>query len=61
MYNLTGGDFNPLACWDTWGLDAQNYASKQGAQISLVKAIIDALVGGGGSAGEEGAALDGGA
>lgn len=46
FYNLTGKEFNPLACWDTWGLDGENYANKQGAQISFVKAVVDALLGG---------------
>lgn len=32
---------NPRGCWDWWGYSGLNFATKDGAQISAVKKIID--------------------
>jgi poly(3-hydroxybutyrate) depolymerase len=34
---------NPLGCWDWWGYTGENYATRDGAQIKAVKAMIDRL------------------
>lgn len=34
---------NPQACWDWWGYTGDNYASREGAQIKAVNAIIERL------------------
>ena len=36
---------NPMGCWDWWGYTDEDYATKQGAQISVVKAMLDTLAG----------------
>jgi len=36
---------NPLGCWDWWGYTGDNYATKNGAQIAVVKATLDSLAG----------------
>jgi poly(3-hydroxybutyrate) depolymerase len=36
---------NPLGCWDWWGYTDENYATKGGAQITVVKAMLDSLAG----------------
>ena len=36
---------NPMGCWDWWGYTDENYATRNGAQISVVKAMLDALAG----------------
>ena len=36
---------NPMGCWDWWGYTDKNYATRSGAQISVVKATLDALAG----------------
>ena len=36
---------NPMGCWDWWGYTDGNYATKNGAQIAVVKATLDALAG----------------
>jgi poly(3-hydroxybutyrate) depolymerase len=36
---------NPLGCWDWWGYTDENYATKGGAQIAVVKATLDSLAG----------------
>lgn len=36
---------NPMGCWDWWGYTNGNYATKNGAQIAVVKATLDALAG----------------
>jgi len=36
---------NPMGCWDWWGYTDENYATKGGAQIGVVKAMLDALAG----------------
>lgn len=35
--------FNPAGCWDWWGYTGDNYATKSGAQIRAVKAMLDRL------------------
>ncbi len=37
------GTFNPRGCWDWWGYTGPDYATKNGAQLRAVKAMIDAL------------------
>jgi poly(3-hydroxybutyrate) depolymerase len=37
---------NPLGCWDWWGYTGANYATKSGAQITSVMAMVDALAAG---------------
>ncbi|HEX7054805.1 MAG TPA: PHB depolymerase family esterase [Burkholderiales bacterium] len=37
------GLFNPRGCWDWWGYTGAAYATRDGAQIRAVKAMIDAL------------------
>lgn len=36
---------NPLGCWDWWGYTGEDYATRNGAQISVVKALVDELSG----------------
>lgn len=36
---------NPMGCWDWWGYEDENYATKSGPQIVVVKAMIDLLAG----------------
>jgi len=36
---------NPMGCWDWWGYTDGNYATRNGAQIAVVKATLDALAG----------------
>lgn len=36
---------NPMGCWDWWGYTDADYATKQGAQIRVVKSILDGLAG----------------
>ena len=36
---------NPMGCWDWWGYTDENYATRSGAQISVVKAVLDGLAG----------------
>jgi hypothetical protein len=36
---------NPMGCWDWWGYTDNNYATKAGAQIKVVKATLDLLAG----------------
>ncbi|HET6630636.1 MAG TPA: PHB depolymerase family esterase [Woeseiaceae bacterium] len=35
---------NPHGCWDWWGYTGEQYATKQGAQVSAVVSLIDALM-----------------
>ena len=35
--------FNPKGCWDWWGYAGTDYATRQGAQIRAVKAMLDHL------------------
>jgi len=39
----TTSQANPDACWDFWGYDAPDYASKTSPQLAMVKAMVDAL------------------
>lgn len=34
---------NPQACWDFWGYDSPDFATKTGPQLAMVRAMIDAL------------------
>ena len=36
---------NPLGCWDWWGYTGESYATREGAQIAVVKALVDTLSG----------------
>lgn len=36
---------NPLGCWDWWGYTGGEYATRNGAQIRAIKAMIDRLSG----------------
>lgn len=36
---------NPMGCWDWWGYTDDNYATKAGAQLQVVKATLDLLAG----------------
>jgi poly(3-hydroxybutyrate) depolymerase len=35
--------FNPYGCWDWWGYTGANYATREGAQVKMVKAMLDRL------------------
>ena len=35
--------FNPRGCWDWWGYSGAEYATREGAQIRAVKAMLDRL------------------
>jgi poly(3-hydroxybutyrate) depolymerase len=37
------GLYNPRGCWDWWGYTGPDYATKDGAQIRAVKAMLDRL------------------
>ncbi len=39
---------NPQGCWDWWGYDDPNYATKSGTQISIVYKMVQHLMGGAG-------------
>ena len=39
------------SCWDWWGYDSANYAKKSGPQMAAIKAMVDTLSSGTGSAG----------
>ena len=36
---------NPYGCWDWWGYTNEDYATKDGPQIKVIKAMLDALAG----------------
>ncbi len=36
---------NPMGCWDWWGYTDDNYATKAGPQVKVIKATMDALAG----------------
>jgi predicted peptidase len=36
---------NPYGCWDWWGYTGENYATKKGPQVMVIKATLDALAG----------------
>ncbi|MGI9026752.1 MAG: extracellular catalytic domain type 2 short-chain-length polyhydroxyalkanoate depolymerase [Burkholderiaceae bacterium] len=35
--------YNPKGCWDWWGYDDANYATRDGRQMHAIKAMIDRL------------------
>jgi poly(3-hydroxybutyrate) depolymerase len=35
---------NPLGCWDWWGYTNEHYATKNGLQVTAVRAMIDQLM-----------------
>ena len=37
---------NPMGCFDWWGYTGSEHATREGAQISAVKGVIDSLAGG---------------
>jgi poly(3-hydroxybutyrate) depolymerase len=37
---------NPNGCWDWWGYDSAEYATRSGPQMRMVKALVDALASG---------------
>jgi poly(3-hydroxybutyrate) depolymerase len=37
------GIYNPRGCWDWWGYTGAQYATREGAQIRAVKAMLDRL------------------
>jgi poly(3-hydroxybutyrate) depolymerase len=39
--------FNPNACWDWWGYDDPDYASKSGRQMAATRAMLTRLAGSG--------------
>ncbi len=45
---------NPLGCWDWWGYDDANYATKTGRQIVAVRAMIARIASGAASPGRPG-------
>lgn len=38
---------NPNGCWDWWGYDGADYATRTGSQMATVKRMVDAFSGGG--------------
>ena len=36
---------NPYGCWDWWGYTDENYANREGLQVAVIKATLDALAG----------------
>lgn len=36
---------NPFGCWDWWGYTNEDYATREGPQIKVIKAMLDALAG----------------
>lgn len=40
------GSGNPNACWDWWGYDSADYATRRGPQLAMVKAMVDRLAAG---------------
>lgn len=37
--------FNPQGCWDWWGYTGDDYATKAGAQVAAVRAMVRAITG----------------
>ncbi|HET9692991.1 MAG TPA: hypothetical protein VFP48_01310 [Steroidobacteraceae bacterium] len=35
---------NPLGCWDWWGYEGEDYATRDGRQVAAVRAMIGALL-----------------
>jgi len=36
---------NPYGCWDWWGYTGDDYATREGPQIEVIMAMLDALGG----------------
>jgi poly(3-hydroxybutyrate) depolymerase len=36
---------NPYGCWDWWGYTNADYATRGGAQVQVIKALLDQLAG----------------
>ena len=36
---------NPEGCWDWWGYDDRNYATKNGQQMQMVHSMIEWVLG----------------
>jgi len=36
---------NPFGCWDWWGYTNEDYATKKGPQVMVIKSILDGLAG----------------
>ena len=36
---------NPLGCWDWWGYTGEDYANQNGAQVRVIKSMLDNLAG----------------
>jgi poly(3-hydroxybutyrate) depolymerase len=36
---------NPYGCWDWWGYTGEDYATRNGPQVRVIKATLDALAG----------------
>jgi len=36
---------NPYGCWDWWGYTGDDYATREGPQVAVIKAMLDALAG----------------
>ena len=34
---------NPNGCWDWWGYDDENYATRTGSQLCAIKNMVDRL------------------
>ena len=43
--SATTGSGNPCGCWDWWGYTGANYATRDGAQIKAISAMVDRLTG----------------
>jgi poly(3-hydroxybutyrate) depolymerase len=36
---------NPLGCWDWWGYEGADYATRDGRQVAAVRRMVGALLG----------------
>ena len=36
---------NPMGCWDWWGYEGEDYATRAGRQVAAVRAMVDDLLG----------------
>lgn len=41
----TMSPLNPLGCWDWWGYDGDDYATREGRQVRALKAMVDTVTG----------------
>ncbi len=41
---LSDPEKNPIGCWDTFGFTGKRYATKKGAQIKVIKAMLDRIL-----------------